>query len=211
MLTVVVGCGGDPSPSADTTGTNASADGTVTGAATGSDGTSGSTTSDAPTTIATASDGSATGSGTTGDVGMELEGKPCDLMALDPSADPAAVIDAGDGPEQIPTVIGDALLRNCGCHYTDNVGVDYTDYDDDVVPMATHADFHVLFAGVFPAHFHDQPVYAAVEQRVSFQSPAPMPPIECGVEGEPGTITAVDRALFVQWLAAGAPDGANFP
>ena len=138
------------------------------------------------------------------------EGKPCDLMTIDPSADPAAVIDAGDGPGQIPTVIGDALLRNCGCHYTDNAP-GYTDYDTNVVPMATHADFHELFHGIFPAGYHDQPVYRAVEQRVSFVAPLPMPSIECSVEGEPGTIKAVDRALFSEWLAAGAPDGANYP
>ena len=61
------------------------------------------------------------------------------------------VIDMGDGAGQIPTVVGEALLRNCGCHYTDNVTPgEYIDYKSNKVPMATHADFHVPYAGTFP-------------------------------------------------------------
>jgi hypothetical protein len=137
-------------------------------------------------------------------------GLPCDLASIDPSVDPAEAIDAGDGVGQIPTIIGEALLRNCGCHYTDNAP-GYTDYATNVVRMSTHADFHVLYDGVFPANYADQPTYLGIEQRVTYTNPLPMPSAECGVAGEPGTITAVDRALFAEWFAAGAPDGASFP
>jgi hypothetical protein len=136
--------------------------------------------------------------------------KYCDLESVDPEADPTMVIDAGDGPGQIPTIIGEALLRNCGCHYTDDVE-GYVDYTTNVTPMDTHADFHATFAGIFPAEFKGMPVYLAVEQRVVLNNPLPMPSIECDVMGEFGTITEADRDLFADWLGAGAPDGATYP
>lgn len=120
-------------------------------------------------------------------------------------------IDMGEGEGQIPTIIGEALLRNCGCHYTDAATDNgYIDYLSDTVVMRTHADFHVLFEGVFPMNFEDRPVYEAVEVRVVDQMPIPMPSIECGVEGEEGVITQEDRDLFADWLEADAPDGASY-
>jgi hypothetical protein len=136
--------------------------------------------------------------------------KLCSLEVIDPTADLSAAIDMGDGRGQIPTVIGEALLRNCGCHYTNNV-VGYVDYkSDDKVPLGRLADFHVDFVGTFPKGFRDMPVYKAVEARVIDKQPLPMPPIECSVDDEPGTITAVDVELFARWLSADAPDGATF-
>ena len=213
-IVVLVACAPDGAdPLVDTSVGSTSRDGTTMDAATasGTDATTGSATMDSDTTVAasTGSEASESGaaSGTDTDVGP---GKPCDLMTIDPSADPAVVIDAGDGAGQIPTVIGEALLSNCGCHYTDNV-VGYTDYDTNETPLATHADFHATFNGVFPMEYVGMPVYLAVQQRVAYVNPLPMPSVECGVEDEPGTIAAVDRALFADWLAAGAPDGASYP
>lgn len=132
----------------------------------------------------------------------------CGLEDIDLTTDPATAVDAGEDPGQLPPVIGDALVRNCGCHYTDNVE-GLLDYMSDAVPIATHADFHVPFTGVFPQAF-DGPVYEAVEQRVVFVDPLPMPPIECDVIGEDGMITEADMALFADWLGAGAPDAPNY-
>jgi hypothetical protein len=160
-----------------------------------------SSTTDTPTTDPTMP---------TTDTG-ELPPRLCSLEALDPATDPVAAIDEGDGEGQIPTVIGEALLRNCGCHYTDDTPPGFVDYMSNLVPMATHADFHVLFAGVFPTGFENMAVYLAVQERVVNHQPLPMPPLMCQVEGEPGTITMADQALFTDWLAAGAPDGANYP
>lgn len=137
--------------------------------------------------------------------------KSCALADIDPRADPAAVIDAGDGEGQIPTGVGEALLRNCGCHYTDDVPRGYVDYKSNDQPMATLADFHADFTGTFPVDFERMPAYVAVEERVVHSNPLPMPPFGCGVEGEPGKITAADFQLLADWLAAGAPDGASFP
>ena len=212
-LVLFAACATDDAPAIATSGASTSpGETTEDGATDPSAGTtSGSPTTDAATTLASTTDSQTSTSESSPATGEPMPtGLPCDLMTIDPLADPAAVIDAGDGPGQIPTVIGDALIRNCGCHYTDNV-VGYTDYASDVTPMSTYADFHAPFWGAFLNYLHGEPIYLAVEQRVSFAFPLPMPSIECSVEGESGTITAVDRALFVRWFAAGAPDGANFP
>ena len=170
--------------------------------------TDGGSTGTAPSDESTAGDtADATDSG-----GMPPAPKSCALAVIDPEADPAAVIDAGDGATQIPTGVGEALLRNCGCHYTDDVPIGlYVDYSSNAQPLATLADFHGAFTGTFPMGFEGMPAYLAVERRVVDHDPLPMPPYGCGVEGEPGMISAADLQLLGDWLAAGAPDGASFP
>lgn len=176
----------------------------------------GETSSDASTAtsmpIESSSDGAASDDGTSADTGMVMPPpKPCSLAVIDPMADPAMAVDEGDGEEQIPIVIGEALVRNCGCHYTDNVMVGvYVDYKSNAQPMATLADFHADFTGIFPMGFETMPAYLAVQERVVNEKPLPMPPHGCTVEGEPGRITMADRELFTEWLAAGAPSGAEF-
>lgn len=115
----------------------------------------------------------------------------------------------GDEEGMLPVVIGEALLRNCGCHYSDDPDV-AVDYMSDTVQIATWADFHVLFEGTFPMGYEDRMVWEATRVRVVEQMPVPMPSFECDVEGEDDVITAADKALFEAWFDAGAPDGANF-
>lgn len=189
-------------------------------------GTSGSSTGvpmTDPTAVADSSSGpgsetdtsATTGTPTTmSETGMPPPPKLCSLEVVHAGDGPTMMIDAGDGPGQIPTVIGEVLLRNCGCHYTDEIvpGL-YVDYKSNDAPMNTHADFHALFAGTFPQNYEDMPMYLATEQRVVHANPLPMPPFGCGIEGgEPGQlISAEDLELLTVWLAAAAPDGANFP
>ena len=136
----------------------------------------------------------------------------CSLEALDPNADPTMVIEYGDGEGQIPTVIGELLLRNCGCHYTDEVMVGpLVDYKSNAQPMATWMDFQNNFTGILPMGFETMPAHVAVHERVVNMMPLPMPPPQCQVEGEPGWITMADRELLTAWLVAAAPDGASFP
>lgn len=138
--------------------------------------------------------------------------KPCSLAVIDPMVDPATAIDAGDGEGQIPPVIAEVLLNNCGCHYNENMlsPMDYVDYISDNQPMSTWADFQGLFGGTFPSLHEELPAYVAIEQRVSCAEPLPMPPLGCSVEGEDGTITQADLDVLAAWLAAGAPDGATY-
>jgi hypothetical protein len=225
LLGVLAACTGvEPEPEPGTepsTGeasTSTAMDGpVVTGdGSTNADPTMGSTTTSVASTGGTTTDEPTSGDETAmmPDMGTVMPPPPklCSLEAIDPAADPAMVIDAGDGDDQIPTVVGEVLLRNCGCHYTDDVPIGlYVDYISNSVPMAVLADFHVDFMGTFPMGFEDQPVYLAVEQRVVHHEPLPMPPFGCGVEGEPGLITAADLELLSDWLAAAAPGGASFP
>jgi hypothetical protein len=136
----------------------------------------------------------------------------CALEDLDPEAEAAEVLDYGDAEGQIPTIVGEALLRNCGCHYTDNVGdlVDYT--FENPQPLSTLQDFHDDFKGTFPQNYQDRPAYEAVERRVVHADPLPMPTFECVIEGgEFGMIISdEDLALFTDWLQAQAPDGATY-
>lgn len=134
----------------------------------------------------------------------------CGLPDIDPTADITMVVDAGTEAGQLPVEIGDALVRNCGCHYTDNVEPPHVDYGSDTHPLATLADFHVPFAGTLPMGFEGEPVYVAVEERVVNGLPLPMPPLMCDVMGEDGVITEDDRLLFADWLAAGAPDAPTY-
>jgi hypothetical protein len=198
---------GSTAADGDVTGAEASTRGASTGGAASTEAasTGGSATDDAGSTDAGSTDGTDTGV-------MPPAPKSCALAAIDPEADPAAVIDAGDGEAQIPTTVGEALLRNCGCHYTDDVPIGlYVDYSSNAQPLATLADFHGDFMGTFPVGFEDMPTYLAVERRVVDHDPLPMPPLGCGVEGEPGLISAADLQLLTDWLAAGAPGGASFP
>ncbi len=188
--------------------------GATTGSETTTDPESSSTTGGSTTVVGTSSnddDSSTTDEGGSAVTGLPPPPKFCSLADVDPLADPKGQIDMGDGEGQIPGVIGEALLRNCGCHYTEAATENgYIDYISDTVLMRTLDDFHVPFEGTFPMGYDDRPVYEAVAVRVVEQKPVPMPSIECDVEGEPGVITAADRALFADWLGQAAPDGASY-
>jgi len=198
------GCGGD-----DTSQTGVAPGSTGPGSTSSSTGAPASSTGE-PGSSSTGSEGS-TGAPTTVDptTGPPPPPELCSLEAVDPLADPS-VVEMGDEEGLLPTVIGEALLRNCGCHYSDDPDV-HVDYMSDAVLINTWADFHVPFVGVFPMGFEDRMVWEATAVRVVEQMPVPMPAFECDVEGEDGVITEADRALFEAWFDAGAPDGANFP
>jgi len=187
----------------DAAGTEAGADGSSGGSGAG------------PTSGASGPPPNTTGAAETG-VGTPPTPPPppppifCGLRDIDPSIDPTTVLESGDEEGLIPTEIGDALIRNCGCHYTEEVLPPLVDYQSNTVPIATLADFHVPFRGVLPMDF-EGPVYLAVYERVVNQVPLPMPSPMCSaVEGD-DVITEADKALFEAWLSAGAPDGASWP
>jgi hypothetical protein len=153
--------------------------------------------------------GTGSGSDGTGD-----PPKLCSLADVQPSADPSSAIVAGDGPDDIPTVVGDTLLRNCGCHYTETTVTGYSPYVG-MQSLSTLADFHADFVGVIPSMSNDMPTYLAVQARVVEESTNPMPQVICDADGTPATqnehITQEDFDLLADWLAAGAPAGADYP
>ncbi len=174
-------------------------------------GSTGGTSSSGDVASSSTASESSTGAPTTVDptTGPPAPPKLCSLEAVDPLADPS-IVEMGDEAGLLPTVIGEALLRNCGCHYSDNPDV-FVDYIGNLVLINTWADFHVPFIGVFPMGFEDRMVWEATRVRVVEQMPVPMPAFECEVQDEEGVITQADRELFEAWFDAGAPDGANFP
>jgi hypothetical protein len=205
LLCGCLACAAEPDPSGSASATTSTTDPASTSTTQSAD--ESTSSSESTTTVAMTT-------APPGDLPPPPEPKSCSLETIDPDADPAVVIDAGDAVGQIPTVVGDALLRNCGCHYNTNmlmVGDGYIDYPDDAQNLATWADFHSDFVGTFPSGFEDMPTYLAVEQRVVFSEPLPMPPFGCGAEDEDAKISAADLALLADWLAAGAPDGASYP
>lgn len=198
------GCGGD-----DTSQVGAVTGGTGSASTSTSTEAGGTSSGDPASSSSTA--GESTAAPTTVDptTGPPPPPELCSLEAVDPLADPS-IVEMGDEEGLLPTVIGEALLRNCGCHYSDDPDVN-VDYLSDAVLINTWADFHVPFVGIFPMGFEDRMVWEATAVRVVEQMPVPMPAFECDVEGEEGVITEADKALFEAWFDAGAPDGANWP
>jgi hypothetical protein len=161
--------------------------------------TAGTTTA---TTMMTASEsGSSSGPG---------EPVLCSLDTIDPSADVGAAVDAGDTATQIPTVVGDALVASCGCHYTDMLPMEYGAAYGGNQGLSTLADFQDTWAGVLPMNT-GQPAYEAIAQRIN--GTLAMPPTVCAPEdpaADNPTMTQADYDLLMHWLGMGAPDGASY-
>jgi hypothetical protein len=209
---------GEGTESAATTSVGTTSADSSTGTSGSEGGSSGGSSSSGAATTSVESttgvDGSSGSDDTTptSTTGTMPQPKPCGLADLDPSADLDAAIDEGDGVGQIPTVVGDVLLRNCGCHYTDMVPPGYVDYVSHHQLLATWNDFQQNFSGTFPQGYTMMPAYLAVEQRVVFHNPLPMPSISCSIDGDPThRISDEDLAVMTDWLAAAAPDGASWP
>jgi len=133
----------------------------------------------------------------------------CGIEDLKPGS-PTDLIDAGDGAMQIPTEIGQVLANNCGCHYVDMlVRTDVADYFQDAQPLkiTTWAEWQSMYT---PAGGDPIPTLEGVRARVQdVPVGSPMPPLACDAGGgEP--MTPADRALLLEWIDAGGPDGASW-
>lgn len=153
--------------------------------------TDGGSTSDAGSTEATTTE--ETGAGLT----------LCSLQAI--NADVESPVDAADEAGKIPAVVGAALERNCGCHYTSNAPPPYTPFSGGT-QLQTLANFTGGYAGA-NSLYAGQPAWRAVQDRVINQRN--MPTAVCQTE-EGTNITAADFALFEAWFEQEAPDGASF-
>jgi hypothetical protein len=132
----------------------------------------------------------------------EIMVQSCDLADIAPSApDP---VEAGTASEQIPPDIGEALTRNCGCHYADPEPTTLAAYTGPL-DIATWAGFHEEHPFVL---CESDLAHECVRERLLHET-APMPPTTCVLEdGSP--ITEDDLALLDAWLDAGAPDGTDW-
>ncbi len=140
----------------------------------------------------------------TGDESTGADGPTlCSLSMIDPSA--TNPIDAGDEAGKIPSSIGDALERNCGCHYTNNVSSPYVPFSGGT-QLQTLENFTNDYAGANSA-YAGMPAWQAIEDRVITQANMPMALCETE-EGIP--MTEADFALFEAWFEQEVPDGAGF-
>ncbi|MCR9164765.1 MAG: hypothetical protein ACE37F_33695 [Nannocystaceae bacterium] len=139
----------------------------------------------------------------TDDTGSDLV--LCSIEVVAP--DITSPVVSGDGAGVIPSSIGGALERNCGCHYTDQTSDPtlYFPYNGGT-QLRTLQNFTDNYAGA-NSTYAGSPAWEAVQDRVIVQQN--MPTAVCEVEGG-GAITAEDFALFEAWFEQGAPDGASF-
>ena len=159
---------------------------------------------DTATTDTNASDTEDPTMGTdTGDTGDELV--LCSIEVVGP--DVTSPVVSGDEAGVIPSSIGGALERNCGCHYTDQTS-DPTLYFPYAggTQLQTLQNFTDNYAGA-NSTYQGAPAWQAVQDRVIVQQN--MPTAVCEVEGG-GTMTAEDFALFEAWFEQSVPDGASF-
>lgn len=129
----------------------------------------------------------------------------CSIEVVAP--DITSPVVSGDEAGVIPSAIGGALERNCGCHYTDQTSDPtlYFPYNGGT-QLQTLQNFTDNYAGANSTYM-GSPAWQAVQDRVVVQQNMPTP--VCEVEGG-GTMTAEDLALFEAWFEQGAPDGATF-
>lgn len=140
---------------------------------------------------------------TAGSSGGSMLG-PCGLDEVDPGASNPIV--SGNGADQIPTEIGTILTDNCGCHLSTKTSLPgYLAYPTSLpFKITTIAEWRAEYmAGVTNID--------KAKDRVVSTALSPMPqPAYCDVGGgEP--MPPADRQTLLDWLDAGAPDGANWP
>jgi hypothetical protein len=148
-----------------------------------------------------------TGDETAGeDTEEEIVEQSCDLSDIAPGA--PNPVQVGTGAEQIPPNIGSALTRNCGCHYAEGPyegGPTLAGYSPTgPLDMTTWAGFQEEH--MFPLCDSDV-AHECVRERLDHA--LPMPPAQCVLE-DGSRITDEDFERLDAWLAAGAPDGANW-
>ena len=148
--------------------------------------------------------GSEDSEGETEDTGSDLV--LCSIDAVAPPGTESPVV-SGDAAGMIPSAIGEALERNCGCHYTSTVSDSslYFPFSGGT-QLQTLANFTNPYAGGI-ATYMGQPAWMAVQDRVINQRN--MPTAVCETE-DGGIISDADFALFEAWFQQEVPDGASF-
>ncbi len=155
---------------------------------------------DTPTTGDSSSDG---GESSTGEPPIQL----CGLEDLKPGA-PNPII-SGPEPMMIPPDIGQILVDNCGCHYADMlaVGPPIADYSSTLpFKIETWEQWQGTYGmGMNVKNTLDVALERVRDSPVQFT----MPQRACYVGGGERMIPA-DRETLIDWMVAGAPDGATW-
>lgn len=192
-------------------------DGGSTGAGTSIGSTSAATTIGTTASVETgSSEGSTTAnSETTGDVetsdgGETTTGPPpiefCGLEDLKPGA-PNPIV-SGAEPMMIPPDIAEILVDNCGCHYADMLtqpgSPDYSSF------LPLKIETWEEFQGTYGFLGQQHETLAVVLERVrDAPTGTTMPHRWCNV-GDGEHMVPEQRQILIDWLVAGAPDGATW-
>lgn len=196
--------------------TQSTADGGSTGGSTSIASTSASTTVGTTASGESGSSGGATTAGTestgdidTGDSGDTTTGPPpihfCGLEDLKPGA-PNPIV-AGTEPMMIPPDIATLLVDNCGCHYADMIATGAPDYSS-LLPLKM--DTWEEWQGMYGLPGQEKATIDVVLERVrDAPTPTTMPHKWCNV-GDGEHMVPDERQILVDWLVAGAPDGATW-
>lgn len=207
------GAGCTPTGEATTQSTD---DGGSTSGSTSIGSTSASTTVGTTASGESGSSGGATTAGSestgdidTGDSGDTTTGPPpihfCGLEDLKPGA-PNPIV-AGTEPMMIPPDIATLLVDNCGCHYADMIMTGAPDYSS-LLPLKM--DTWEEWQGMYGLPGQEKSTIDAVLERVrDAPTPTTMPHKWCNV-GDGEHMVPDERQILVDWLVAGAPDGATW-
>ena len=107
---------------------------------------------------------------------------------------------------QIPPDISDILVRSCGCHQADDFTVDAAvpDYPDG---GPVQFDTWEQWQGLYPGS--KTPLLETMRDRLAPDAAFQMPPPACNVGGGESMLPE-DRTTLLEWIDAGAPDGATW-
>lgn len=129
----------------------------------------------------------------------------CSLEVVAPDA--TSPIVAGEEAGLLPSEVGAALARNCGCHFTSTTADPETYFPySGGVRMETLQGFLDPYPGANSTYV-GQPTWRAVEDRLVVQGS--MPPGVCETS-DGASISDADLALFTAWFEQEVPDGSGF-
>ncbi|HWB77064.1 MAG TPA: hypothetical protein VG755_18980, partial [Nannocystaceae bacterium] len=199
------------------TTTSATDDGGSSGAGTSIGSTNASTTVGTTASNEAGSSGGVTtaGSESTGDVETSdaedtTTGPPpihfCGLEDLKPGA-PNPIV-AGTEPMMIPPDIAVLLVDNCGCHYADMLTEPAVPDYSGLLPfkMETWEQWQGMYG--FPGQ-EKSTIDVSLERIRDAPTPTTMPHKWCNV-GDGEHMLSDERQILIDWLVAGAPDGATW-
>ncbi len=125
----------------------------------------------------------------------------CSLAGLAPGVESPVV--SGTDAGMLPPPIGAVFEAHCGCHLVDDEAqlVEGTPPYLGTLDLRTYEDVQAPFRG--------QPTWREIERRSITQLNMP-PTYHCGLV-DFGALPTVDYETLADWIAAGAPDGADWP
>ncbi len=134
------------------------------------------------------------------DASAGAQGGTCSVESLASSG--IAIIDAGPSEAQIPEVIGEILMGNCGCHLAEALVPNAEAYQRSLA-------FDLTTLEGWRASVEGRAAASVVHARVVEQET--MPPAYACDDGTGEAMAPADRDMLADWIAQGLPGGAAWP